>query len=185
MNIRLALASLALVATTLAQAQALYGISFRTGGQTSGLNPYLYDVDPTTGAATNKRPVNVNDAVGIAISPTGKMYGITDQFGRINNVSGQGGKNLLFEIDPATGHATGIGRLDPAGADAYQMYEGDLAFNPVDGQLWAMSTRVNQGVLYTVDTATGKGTVKSVFTPITGYANLDVSAMAFSKTGAL
>ena len=178
----LALCSLALAAAGSAQ---MVGIAFRTGGQNSGLNPYLYDVNPNTGAATNRRAVNVNDAIGITYGPDGKLYGMTDQFGRINNASGQGGKNLLFSIDPATGAATGIGRLDPAGADEYQMFEGDLAFNPVDGTLWAMSTRVNQAVLYTVDTLTGKGTIRSTVDPVAGFTDLDASAMAFSRGGDL
>ncbi len=67
-------------------AQTLHGIMFRTGGQTSGLNPILYDVNTLSGTATNPRNVNVNNCVGIAVDPAnGVMYGLTDQFGRINN----------------------------------------------------------------------------------------------------
>lgn len=187
MNRTTRLAPLALLGlAAVSPAQTLYGVSYRTGGQTSGLNPYLYDVNPATGAATNRRAVNVNDTIGIAVSPvTGRIYGMTDQLGRINNTPGQGGKNLLFEINPSTGAATTIGRMDPNGGDNYNMFEGDLAFNPLTSTLWALSTRVNQAVLYTVDTATGLGTIRSVVSPIAGYSDLDASAMAFAANGDL
>ena len=166
-----------------ADAASLYGVMFRTGGQTSGLNPTLYDVDPATGAATNGRAVNVNDAVGLAVSPaTGTLYGLTDQFGRINNQSGQGGKNLLFTIEPATGAATGVGRTDPAGGDATQIFEGDLAFVPGTDTLYALSTRVTFGQLIRVDTATGLGTAAAQIVP---GGTVDMSAMAFSPNGDL
>ena len=171
--------ALALCAATASQAQ-MYGIMFRTGGQTSGLNPILYDVDPATGAATNPRNVNVNDCVGITIDPaTGVMYGLTDQFGRINNQSGTGGKNLLFSINPATGLATGIGRLDPSGV--FQEFEGDIAFNPTTGVLWGVSTSQNGAAIYTVNKATGLATqVSSYLAP-----NIDISALAFDAVGGM
>ncbi len=160
----------------------LYGIMFRTGGQTSGLNPKLYDINPATGAATNPRNVNVNDCVGIAIDPlTGTMYGMTDQFGRINNQSGQGGKNLLFSINPATGAATGIGRIDPTGA--FQEFEGDMAFEPGTNALWGITTNVNSAALYTINKTTGLATQRSIFS--LGGDLLDASAMAFGKDGSL
>ena len=169
---------LAACAATSVDAQSMYGIMFRTGGQTSGLNPILYDVNPSTGAATNPRNVNVNVCVGLAIDPaSGTMYGLTDQFGRINNQSGQGGKNLLFSINPATGFATGIGRLDPTGV--FQEFEGDLAFHPVTGVLWGVSTSQNGAAIFTISTSTGLATqVSSYLAP-----NIDISALAFDANG--
>ncbi len=166
-----------------AHAGNMYGVMFRTGGQTSGLNPILYDVNTTTGAATNPRNVNVNDCVGIAADPfTGILYGMTDQFGRINNQSGQGGKNLLFSINPATGAATGIGRIDPTGV--FQEFEGDIAFNPVDGVLWGVTTQVNNARLYTINKATGLATLGALVTPVIG-TDMDASAMTFDSLGNL
>ena len=179
----LGLAVALVVSPVAASAASLYGIMYRTGSQTSGLNPMLYDVDPVTGAATNARPVNVNDAVGIAFSPvTGTMYGLTDQFGRINNVSGQGGKNLLFTVDPATGAATGVGRLNPDGDEPRQVFEGDLAFVPGTNDLYALSTRVILGQLIRVDPATGLGTLAAQIVP---GGNVNMSAMAFAPNGDL
>lgn len=173
------MSAIALCACTHAHAQ-LTGIMFRTGGQTSGLNPILYDVDPATGAATNPRNVNVNVCVGLAIDPaTGVMYGLTDQFGRINNQSGTGGKNLLFTINPATGFATAVGRLDPSGV--FQEFEGDLAFNPVTGVLWGVSTSQNGAAIFTIDTATGLATQVSTYLA----PNIDISALAFDAAGSM
>ncbi len=171
-----------------ATAQPLYGIMFRTGSQTSGANPKLYDVNPQTGAATSPRNVNVNSCVGIAVSPSGVMYGLTDQFGRINNVSGSGGKGLLFTIDPVTGQATAVGRIDPtsSASDApLAIYEGDLAFHPTTGVLWGVTTDVTFARLFTVNTTTGLGTIVVDIRPPAGIAQFDISAMAFSAAGDL
>lgn len=167
-------------------AAPLLGVSFRTGGQTAGLFPRMYDVDLASGAATNPRSINVNNTVGIACDPsTGILYGATDQFGRINNQSGQGGKNLLFTIDRATGAAVGIGRFDPAGADATQLFEGDLAFQPGTNQLYALSTRVTSATLMKIDKATGLATIVGAIPAPAGVTNFDCSAMAFASNGDL
>ena len=189
MRTAVAAAVLSLIAITggvgvpAARAQSLQGIMFRTGGQTSGLNPILYDVNPVTGAATNPRNVNVNNCVGITYDPaTGVLYGLTDQFGRINNQSGQGGKNLIFTIAPATGAAVGVGRIDPAGV--FQEFEGDIAFNPVDGSMWGVTTLINSARLYTINKATGLGAPGATISPTTGV-DLDISAIAFNAQGQL
>ncbi|RYG67754.1 hypothetical protein EON77_16170, partial [bacterium] len=121
-----------LTVASLAHADGLLGVMYRTGGQTDGSKPLLYDVNPLTGATSNGRQVNVNFCIGIASSPDGRLYGMTDGLGRINNTPGLGGRGLLFSIDPATGFATGIGRADPTGT--FSVNEGDLAFSPT-GQL--------------------------------------------------
>jgi hypothetical protein len=170
-----------LMLSGMAHAQTLHGIMFRTGGQTSGLNPILYDVNTLTGAATNPRNVNVNNAVGIAVDPaTGVMYGLTDQFGRINNQSGQGGKNLIFTINPSTGAAVGVGRVDPSGG--FQVFEGDIAFNPVDGVMWGVSTLINSARLFRIDKATGLATLGPSISPSAGV-DLDISALTFNAAG--
>ena len=177
---RLFIASM-LLAGGMAQAQTLHGIMFRTGGQTSGFNPILYDVDTLTGAAANPRNVNVNNCVGIAVDPaTGVMYGLTDQFGRINNQSGQGGKNLIFTINPATGAAVGVGRVDPSGG--FQVFEGDIAFNPVDGGMWGVSTLINSARLFRIDKTSGLATLGPSIAPLAGV-DLDISALTFNAAG--
>lgn len=183
-------AAAALLAATIASASPsdCYGVMFRTGSQTSGLGPWLFDVNPATGAATNGRQLNVNDCCGIAIDPaTGFMYGLTDQLGRINNQSGTGGKNLVFKINPATGFCTAVGQLDPSdtsSSGALAAYEGDLAFHPQSGALWGVTTRVSYARLFTVDTGTGRGTIVADIHPATG-TTLDVSSIAFDSTGQL
>ena len=171
----------AFLSAGMAHAQTLHGVMFRTGGQTSGLNPILYDVNTLTGAAGNPRTINVNNCVGIAIDPaTGVMYGLTDQFGRINNQSGQGGKNLIFTINPATGAAVGVGRVDPSGG--FQVFEGDIAFNPVDGVMWGVSTLINSARLFRIDKATGLATLGPSISPLAGI-DLDISALTFNAAG--
>ncbi len=162
----------------------LLGAMYRTSGQTTGIGPNYYTVSTTTGAATLSGAINVNFCVGIACSPDGTLYGMTDQLGRINNTAGQGGKNLLFKMDPTTGAATAVGRIDPTGVN--QEFEGDIAFNPVTGQLYALDTAVNQGYIFPVDRNTGQGNfaasaVKTIL-PVTG-TDLDLSAMTFDAAG--
>ncbi|HLP83963.1 MAG TPA: hypothetical protein VK157_06395 [Phycisphaerales bacterium] len=170
-------------ASAFAQAPVTLGVMFRTGGQTSGLNPILYDVNTSTGAATNPRNVNVNNTVGIAIDPaTGVLYGLTDQFGRINNISGQGGKNLIFTINPTTGTATAVGRVDPTGI--FQVFEGDIAFSPADGSFWGVTTLINTARLFTIDKTTGAAALGAVVQPSTG-TDLDISALTFDSAGTM
>lgn len=181
-------ALLALASAAEAVPPVLHGVMFRTGSQTSGLGPWLFDVNPDTGAATNGRQLNVNIAVGIAINrSTGTMYGLTDQLGRINNQSGTGGKNLLFRIDIPTGACTAVGQLDPADTSstgALAVYEGDLDFHPQTGVLWGVTTRVDFARLFTVDLATGRGTIVADIVPGAGV-QFDVSSIAFDAAGAL
>ena len=182
------LALLAPLSSALAGEPACYGVMFRTGGQTSGLGPWLFDVNPATGAATNGRQLNVNIAVGVAIDPaTGTMYGLTDQLGRINNQSGTAGKNLLFTINPANGFCTAVGQLDPTNTSSsapLAVFEGDIEFHPTTGALWGVSTRVDFARLFTVDLATGRGTIVADIQPGAGV-QFDVSSIAFDASGQL
>ncbi|MFN5944762.1 MAG: DUF6923 family protein [Phycisphaerae bacterium] len=172
----------AVAPAALAQAPSTLGVMFRTGGQTSGLNPILYDVNLSTGATSNPRNINVNNAVGIAIDPeTGVLYGLTDQFGRINNQSGQGGKNLIFTVNATTGAATAVGRVDPTGI--FQVFEGDIAFNPVDGGFWGVTTLVSTARLFTIDKLNGSAALGAVVQPALGGIDLDISALTFDATG--
>ncbi len=195
--VRLLIAASGVALASTVQAQQLYGVMYRTGSQTNGFGPKLYDVDPASGACTNPRAINVNFCVGIAIDPAPPhtMYGLTDQLGRINNVSGVTGKNLLFTVNPADGHATRVGQLDPArtsNTDPLAVNEGDIAFHPITGQLWGVSTRVTAARLFTIDKTTGLGTLVSDIAvppsvpvlPGTGPA-FDISAMAFNARGEL
>jgi len=165
-----------------------HGVMFRTGSQTSGVGPVLFDVDPETGACTSPRELNVNIAVGIAVDPaSGTMYGLTDQFGRINNQSGTAGKNLVFRVDVASGACTAVGQLDPSDTTSsapLAVYEGDLAFHPQTGVLWGVSTRVDFARLFTINLDTGAGTVVADIAPGPG-TQVDLSAIAFDAQGGL
>ena len=165
-----------------------YGVMFRTGSQTSGLGPNLYDVNVATGECSNPRQLNVNIAVDCAVDPaTGIMYGLTDQLGRINNQSGSAGKNLIFTVNIQSGQCTAVGQLDPANTTStgpLAVFEGDLAFHPQTGVLWGVTTRVDFARLFTVNLATGLGTIVADITPGVGI-QLDLSAIAFDAQGGL
>ena len=165
-----------------------YGVMFRTGSQTSGLGPNLYDVNVSTGACTNPRQLNVNIAVDCVVDPaTGIMYGLTDQLGRINNQSGTAGKNLIFTVNIQSGQCTAVGQLDPANTSStgpLAVFEGDLAFHPQTGVLWGVTTRVDFARLFTVNLSTGLGTIVADIAPGVGI-QLDLSAIAFDAQGGL
>lgn len=112
----------------------------------------LYNISPTTGAATPIGPIGFARVGSLDFSPVdGKLYG----------VGFNGTSVVLITIDPFTGAGTQVGPLGFTGnAGVY-----DIAFRPSDGTLFAVA----QGVvsqssavpvnLYTIDTATGAATL--------------------------
>lgn len=146
-----AMVTLATIEST-AKAADLLGIDF------AGV---LYDINLTTGAATNPRPTGVPTPSGLAWSPTAGLY------------AHDAATNSLFRINRLTGEATRIGSL---GLDAT---EGDLAFNPLTGVLYGSQT-AGSDRLYTIDIQTGQATVVG---PI--FSGGDLSAMAFNRNGEL
>src|SRR5713226_8804372 len=76
----------------------------------------LYDVNTSTGAATNPRSTGINSLVGTAFRADGVLFGLTT-FGGTPN------PNALFRIDPTTGASTLVGSTGLS-----NIFEGDLAF---------------------------------------------------------
>lgn len=157
--------------------QGIYGLAFTplVSGQSSllgssiaftpsGAFGVLYDIDIATGRATNPRTTAIQSLMGIFFSPTGVLYGISAQ------------DESLYTIDPLTGASTLIG------STGLNVFEGDLDFQPQTGVLFGIgdfpagATKPN---LFTVNTTTGQGTV------VGSRKRADLSAMAFSPTGAL
>jgi hypothetical protein len=124
----------------------------------------LYDIDPATGAATNPRSLGVDWS--IAFSPNGTLYGVTQ------SGAGTPTPSALFTVNPATGAATLVATTSPS-IDI----EGDIAFDPTSGVLYAID---GGGTLFTIDTSTGVGTIVG-----TVSGALDLSAMAFDRFGNL
>jgi DNA-binding beta-propeller fold protein YncE len=131
----------------------------------------LYDVDPATGATSNARPTGIPLLTGIAYSPAGVLYGISNRDAVVN-------PNSLFRIDPATGASTVVG---PTGLRA--IVEGDLAFNPATGVLYGV-TNVETAAreMFTINPATGVATIVG---PVSASANIDPSALEFLPDGRL
>jgi hypothetical protein len=147
----------------LVQATPLVGTSF------SGVDgAVLYDIDLSTGAASNPRSTGAPQLVGIAFSAGLQLFGLSNSAAPTNPGS-------LFEIDLGTGAAQLVGAT---GLDS--IIEGDLAFDPTSGALYGIyHLDVAQRKLFTIDTGTGAAT------PLPGSLSGDPSAMAFDAAGTL
>lgn len=121
----------------------------------------LYDVDTFTGDAINPRATGISTLSGIAFSPAGMLYGH------------DAATDWLHRINPQTGASV------PVGFIGIDVTEGDLAFNPVSGQLFGTQS-FGDDRLYTIDLATGQGTTVGVITDAG-----DISAIAFDAAGTL
>jgi DNA-binding beta-propeller fold protein YncE len=131
----------------------------------------LYDVNTSTGAATNARSTGINSLVGIAFRADGALFGLTT-FGGTPNPS------ALFSINPTTGASTLVGSTGLS-----SIFEGDLAFDPTSNTLYGLQNVPTVGLreLFTINTSTGAAAV-------VGDLNLpasDLSAMAFDAAGNL
>jgi hypothetical protein len=150
------------LASSQSRAGTLLGIS---------LEGTLYNVNPTTGVATDPLPTGITSVLGIAAGQNGTLYSIT-------TYSGTPDANSLYTIDPNTGASTLVGATGLVG-----IIEGDLAFNPVNGVLYgvqlAQGTDIRQ--LFTVDVATGATQIVASINDPDG----DLSAMSFTTSGKL
>ncbi len=119
----------------------------------------LYDVDTTTGLASNGRGDDPAGFAGIANSPTDILYGLTNT-------------EFIYAINPADGAGAFVSLVNsPFG-------EGDIDFDPISGTMYAIGFAGN--ALYTVDPTDGS------FTDIGDMIGLsDPSGMAFNDNGQL
>ncbi|HME71252.1 MAG TPA: PEP-CTERM sorting domain-containing protein [Myxococcota bacterium] len=152
-----------------AAAATLVGITFGDTGAA-----VLYSVNPATGSTSNPRSTGLSDVAGIAFSPDGTLFGLTT-FKSQPSVP-----NALYKIDPTTGTSTLVGVTGLQG-----IFEGDLAFDPITGNLYGVQSVPSLGSrardLFELNTSTGQATViGSVRT-----AGGDLSAMAFDNSGDL
>lgn len=121
----------------------------------------LYDADQLTGRLSNPRSTGIPTLSGIAYVPGHGVLTI------------DAATNHLFRLNISTGAATDIGFI---GLD---MTEGDLAYNPFDGKLYASQT-AGASRLITIDPATGQGSIVGIIDPFA-----DISALAFHPSGTL
>ena len=130
----------------------------------------LWDINTTTGAATNPRTVNTSPdraVTTIAVAPSGKLWGVSQ--GSPSDVPSSG---KLYLIDPVTGSPTLIANLSQT-----INVEGDIASDPTSGLLYSID---GQGTLNKINTSNGVCTTMG-----TVPGNLDLSAMAFDAAGNL
>ncbi len=126
----------------------LYGTAISAPQQPSSLRR----LDPFTGTSTLVGATGAGPIAGLAHDPaTDTLFGI----------AGGPGPALLFVLDRTTGVAA------PVGSTGIQA--GSLEFGP-DGVLYAGGTGPDSGDLYSIDTATGAGTLigPTGFGPVTG-----------------
>jgi len=127
---------------------------------------HLYDINTTTGAATNPMVIGPDWHIGFSpFSPTGSLFGL--------QVNGD-----LFVVDPITGQKT----LDE-GTGYHTTFGGNLAADPTDP---------HPEVLYGVDGVSGQlfrlppgGLVQTIGTVNDGYRIHAYSGMAFDRNGNL
>jgi len=131
----------------------------------------LWDVDTTTGAASNPRTVSgfPNRApLAISFAPSGVLYGISLGSG------GSPASGMLFTINPTSGATTFVANLT-----MFVNVEGDIAFDPTTGILYALD---GIGPLFEIDTTTGVCTsVGSLPLDLPGGA--DYSGLGFDGNG--
>jgi len=145
---------LAALTPELAQA-GLIGCGFSDGK--------LYDINPNTGACTNPRNLGIGWA--LSFSPNGTLYGVTQPGG--TPMPGE-----LFTVIPSTGVSTPIAPTVPVIG-----VEGDIAFDPTSGLLYAID---GTGILFKINTSNGIGTTIGT---VPGVG--DCSGMAFDMSGNL
>lgn len=170
-------ATLAAAATAAASTTTpLLGVAFRDPGFAG--NTTLYDIDASTGLASNPRTTGADVITGITRDTAGNILGLTDAFGIIN---GQPAPSALFTINPANGATTVIGEVGTLPATGLGLSEGDLDFNPASGQLFSVTSQNGTSALFTIDPNTAAPTEIGTIPVI----NSDISAMAFDPSGNL
>lgn len=140
----------------------------------------LYDVNQTTGAATNPRPTGISNLAGIAFNSSGVLYGI----------SIQAQSESLYRINPVTGASTFIGTSSVFNSFTDSFDEGDLRFDPLSGTLFGVeyqsvpfSIPVPEG--FTIDPATGGISNLFRLPCFNNSCVVDYSALAINSLGQL
>lgn len=108
--------------------ECLVGIDGDSGLATS-FELSIYDVDPTTGAASNQRKTGIAGkygavGIGLVFGPGGNLYTVT---------AGAMAEAILYRLNPITGASQTIGPLNIGWVN-----EGDLAVHPQTGQLYSI-----------------------------------------------
>ncbi|MBT5646657.1 MAG: PEP-CTERM sorting domain-containing protein [Rhodospirillaceae bacterium] len=165
-------------ATETASAVQLYGSVAvgppATRGTIVSVNQTNSNISYTIGDPTTRGGLTGLAFDNSAPGPSGSLWG--------SQAFGFGSTSRLIEIDPDDGSlisSVGAFHTDPNDVEGSDMSIGDLAFNPVDGKLYAITSDQadpNQpgpvDGIYTVDTGTGLATLvgKTIWDTVAGIA---------------
>ena len=154
----------------LASAFALTTYHSLAGLVGNGFDGRLYTIDINSGATSLIGNTGTSSLMGISVSPTtGELYGLTNFVGMP--------PSSLVKIDPMSAATMTIG------ATGIPVIEGDLAFNPLTGQLFGTQTQnTPNSNLLRINPLTGAATIVGSM----GSSSLtDFSAIAFNLAGTL
>ena len=127
----------ALVNQVRADAPVIYGSAYPVSMGPST----LYNINPSTGAATAIGAIGFNGVSAIDFSSSGILYGVGTT---------PGGVQDLITINPATGAGTVVGATGVDASDHFQ----DIAFRHADNALYGYE----DGLIYTFNITTGVAT---------------------------
>ena len=165
-NSRLIVLVTAIVLTGAGSAWAapLCGVSFTAPPQGS----VLYRISQQTGLASDPKATGLDHLVGITVSNSNVLYGLTSG-------SAPAQPNSLVRINPSTGAFQFVGSTG-----LNNVTEGDLACDRTTGTLYGMyQLNGSARQLFTLNPSTGAAT------PLPTSLSGDPSAMAFNATGTL
>ncbi|MDX2148883.1 MAG: hypothetical protein SFZ23_15315 [Planctomycetota bacterium] len=129
----------------------------------------IVDVDPTTGAVSNVRNVNLPSGqfmTGISLGPSPSSYYT------VGATQDGAARSTLYSVDRLTGAAT------PFAALGARLVEGELRYNPIDRSFYA-SWATDSRLLYRINEG---GNVSTITLP--SFLR-DPSGLAFSSAGEL
>lgn len=145
-----------------------------TRGTVVTVNPAFSNSSTTVGDPTVRGGLTGLAFDNSAPGPSGSLWG--------SQAFGLGSTSRLIEIDPDDGsliNSVGAFHTDPNDVEGSDMSIGDLAFNPVDGKLYAItSDQANPADpgpvdgIYQIDTGTGLATLvgKTIWDTVAGIA---------------
>jgi hypothetical protein len=133
----------------------------------------LFTIDPSSGAATLVGNYGGPALLAAAITPSGAMYGVTDQ-----GATAATANLSLYSINPATGVASVLGTIMPAPANFA------IALGAVGNALYltVQASTATSGTLYQLNPLTAKATaVGSSDSGISGLVYVSGSLYAFTS----
>ena len=139
----------------------------------SDLSGSIWDIDLSTGQASNMRPADTTPTSYVGLARAGETFYTVQTWHGPN-------PNSLLEVNQATAAVTFVGAT--GFDDSMGISEGDLTYHATSGMLYGTSHKqtASENELFTIDPATGIGTIVGNL-PGDG----DISGLAFDGSGAL